>query len=105
MVIPSSWQEKLGSFLQWEYNTPQFLAFVIPAPFFLIIGAVFSYWWPTASFLFSVSYLFLILPSSVLSERSIVGFRIPSSLLHSFFLFWAIAGLFPMDHYFHLLFG
>ncbi|WP_119627920.1 hypothetical protein [Methylocaldum marinum] len=99
MPVPLKWKEQSGRLLRWDNNTPQLIAFLAPAPLFLIAGAILSYHFPVVSFAITLLYIFIVLPSFVMTASSPSAWHVPKALLHSFVLCWAVAGLFPIDDY------
>lgn len=101
MPVPMSlrWKKFLEKFFRWEYNTHQLLAFIMPVPLFLIVGAFLSYYFPVMSFVVALLYLFIILPAVIMAIPSPSSLRVPKALLHSFILCWAVAGILPLDSY------
>lgn len=105
MADLSKWQKMLGRILQWEYNTTQLIAFLAPAPVFLVVGAVLSYYLPVLSFAVAILYIFIIFPSVVLTRSSSTAWPVPRAVLHSSVLCWAIAGFLPVESYVHQVLG
>lgn len=105
MPVLSKWKKSLGNLVRRNYSTPQIIAFISPAPLFLIAGVVLSFYLPGFSFVITLFYFFIILPALIMASQPSSSWRAPKAALHSFLLCWAIAGLLPIDDYLARLLG